>query len=955
MGTMDMEIKKFNESTGTDDAVAGAAVGAAAFAGKKGIDAIKKGLKGLTKKAREEKVDNMFDKTIEQLDKQISQAEERVSDFVEDKKEADNPAKKEQIQKKIDQAQNAVKKLTAKKRAMKEKKRKAKEAIFGKLESREHAICSIILGEDFELEFLGIDIDLLKATPSQIKEAYKKFIISEKKHSGPCWKTHKMVGMKKNPKGGGVVPNCVPREDVDKDVDEFVNPKDVIRGYEKNQTFTSTLKGSESEFKQLVKDLKRAKLSAKIDGKPKKDSIDFYVIGKRIDVRNAQKKLQRKYDISDFMAESVNENRAIVYNPRMIRAFIKQAEKKFPKYKGEIQVADEPDEIVFPNDPKLIKFFKGAREVKFVLSDSVEITEETFNMFFGGYDSDWHYFKKDAKKMRAKLTNIETQFGGDYYFTMNTSKSNLKKLLKKYGDLELEESVQLEENAKKAIEDSLSKFSGNDKTDVKDLLRFYNKKDYDGFTRLMIMMDTSPAEYMFQLISKEDAKFMKKAYPNAKRGDYIRAIMYNRVYPDAKVSKARMPKEGKDKSVEENLKKFMKGAKKKFTAFGESVNEVTECPPATKDVKINTQNRDKAFKAEHIKYGPVNVDEPGDYYEKMAEYFDSTVDAVKKMKCENCVAFDISPSMEKCMPGSVQEDGRLGYCWMHHFKCHSERTCYTWAKGGPITTDEVSDDWGSRAFNEKTMTFAQYNEALNEKQIKGLKKKADETGIPYGILKKVFDRGMAAWKGGHRPGATPHQWAFARVNSFATKSKGTWGGADKDLAAKARSAMESIDEAKDKEAAFDGKDSDYKKLIKDLKKLKIKVKDEDEMDGFKILKLNGSDYAIDKVLNQYPDLQIDEAVFNKKKGYQSIKSLDGKNIEIMLYKNYPAVGKMHDGIIPGRLRIINPNLFQIMGARGMKGAGFGNRDRLSFRLGDVEKIDKNKIYLKPEYKPPFQK
>ena len=37
-------------------------------------------------------------------------------------------------------------------------------------------------------------------------------------------------------------------------------------------------------------------------------------------------------------------------------------------------------------------------------------------------------------------------------------------------------------------------------------------------------------------------------------------------------------------------------------------------------------------------------------------------------------------------------------------------------------------------------------------------------------LKKVFDRGMAAWKGGHRPGASQHQWAFARVNSFITKS-----------------------------------------------------------------------------------------------------------------------------------------------------------------------------------------
>ena len=75
---------------------------------------------------------------------------------------------------------------------------------------------------------------------------------------------------------------------------------------------------------------------------------------------------------------------------------------------------------------------------------------------------------------------------------------------------------------------------------------------------------------------------------------------------------------------------------------------------------------------------------------------------------------------------------------------------------------------------------------LDEKQIKGLKNKADKTGIPYGILKQVYDRGMAAWKTGHRPGAGQHQWAFARVNSFATKSKGTWGGADKDLADKVR-------------------------------------------------------------------------------------------------------------------------------------------------------------------------
>ena len=75
---------------------------------------------------------------------------------------------------------------------------------------------------------------------------------------------------------------------------------------------------------------------------------------------------------------------------------------------------------------------------------------------------------------------------------------------------------------------------------------------------------------------------------------------------------------------------------------------------------------------------------------------------------------------------------------------------------------------------------------LRIESMAALKKKADKSGMPYSILKKVFDRGMAAWKGGHRPGASQHQWAYARVNSFTTKSSGTWGGADKDLAAKVK-------------------------------------------------------------------------------------------------------------------------------------------------------------------------
>ena len=74
---------------------------------------------------------------------------------------------------------------------------------------------------------------------------------------------------------------------------------------------------------------------------------------------------------------------------------------------------------------------------------------------------------------------------------------------------------------------------------------------------------------------------------------------------------------------------------------------------------------------------------------------------------------------------------------------------------------------------------------LNEK-IAGLVKKAEKSGMPYSILKKVYDRGMAAWKTGHRPGATQQQWGYARINSFLTKGSGTWGKADKDMADEVR-------------------------------------------------------------------------------------------------------------------------------------------------------------------------
>ena len=60
------------------------------------------------------------------------------------------------------------------------------------------------------------------------------------------------------------------------------------------------------------------------------------------------------------------------------------------------------------------------------------------------------------------------------------------------------------------------------------------------------------------------------------------------------------------------------------------------------------------------------------------------------------------------------------------------------------------------------------SEALDFSASKSLAKKAKKSGFSVSTLRKVYQRGMGAWKSGHRPGMSPQAWAMARVNSFIT-------------------------------------------------------------------------------------------------------------------------------------------------------------------------------------------
>ena len=66
-----------------------------------------------------------------------------------------------------------------------------------------------------------------------------------------------------------------------------------------------------------------------------------------------------------------------------------------------------------------------------------------------------------------------------------------------------------------------------------------------------------------------------------------------------------------------------------------------------------------------------------------------------------------------------------------------------------------------------------------------LKAKAAATGVPLKYIKQSYNRGLAAWRTGHRPGATQQQWGYARVHSFLMCGK-TYHTTDSDLARKAK-------------------------------------------------------------------------------------------------------------------------------------------------------------------------
>lgn len=211
-----------------------------------------------------------------------------------------------------------------------------------------------------------------------------------------------------------------------------------------------------------------------------------------------------------------------------------------------------------------------------------------------------------------------------------------------------------------------------------------------------------------------------------------------------------------------------------------------------KNSSISAEHKDTPWKDNgHVAWLIWGGDEGVDWAIKKMDQLDESVneseqhDTMAYGQLENII--DNAHGLRKRFEAGYTFDA-----WMHGKILKAKdylSSVYDVIDGGDDTIESysITEDESNEYFVAEDKEQSNDKSAISGKGIEtGLKNKSKETGVPIGILRVIMRRGMAAWKTGHRPGATQVQWGYARVNSFLTKGDGTWGKADKDMAKEVR-------------------------------------------------------------------------------------------------------------------------------------------------------------------------
>ena len=188
-----------------------------------------------------------------------------------------------------------------------------------------------------------------------------------------------------------------------------------------------------------------------------------------------------------------------------------------------------------------------------------------------------------------------------------------------------------------------------------------------------------------------------------------------------------------------------------------------------------------------------------------------------------------------------------------------------------VLNEELIDSLIEDVREEEIDGIAEYLDENKDLDEGALADKAKKSGISVGTLRKVYNRGMAAWKTGHRPGTTPQQWGHARVNAFIVKKKKGGLNHDKDLAHVVHPNDSMLDEVKRQEVDA------MKKVSKDMQKVLVSYQKIANM-GDKELKntVHNKDYK--KVLDARDTILKMIGTLNTKLSIQEETITEGKNL-----------------------------------------------------------------------------
>ena len=115
-------------------------------------------------------------------------------------------------------------------------------------------------------------------------------------------------------------------------------------------------------------------------------------------------------------------------------------------------------------------------------------------------------------------------------------------------------------------------------------------------------------------------------------------------------------------------------------------------------------------------------------------------------------------------------------------------------KYAPLPGDKKSETRPSRYTLSASKLRMEIREATSKmesgsQQDRFIRAVSKVTEIPRSIISEVYKKGLAAWAIGHRPGATPAQWARARVYSFLQRGNTVTKGPDLQLYQEAKKAL----------------------------------------------------------------------------------------------------------------------------------------------------------------------